>query len=77
MCVKDLQIPYKTLEVFWGVWGFWFFWFWFFSLEFTSFTALQNDDLLVPTTFLPTVEKIPVCIVTVFIVIYYRSQENL
>lgn len=59
----------KTLEVF----------FFFFSLDFTSFSAVQSDALMVPLTpfFTPTIEKILVCIVIIFTTIYYRSTENL
>lgn len=60
----------KTLEVLF---------FFFFSLDFTSFSAVQSDALMVPLTlfFTPTIEKILVYIVIIFTIIYYRSTENL
>lgn len=61
MCFKGMQIAYKMLEA-------------LFFLEFTGFTALQNDDL---ELFFSAVENIPVHIVTVLIITCYRSQENL
>lgn len=59
----------KTLEVL----------FFFFSLDFASFSAVHSDALMVPLTlfFTPTIEKILVCIVIIFTIIYYRSTENL
>lgn len=51
----------------------------FFFFVLTCVPAVQNDVLTVPLTFwfIPTVEKIPVDIVVVLAIIFYRSTENL